>query len=119
MSLRPLLYSSASSAVLASTCRGFRARLDARAPGLVLRLHPHQEAGLSWMRARERSLPLVPDPRWAELRSEHGAPFWVNSVTGAVSADAPPAYPDSPGGLLCDEPGLGKAAQVDIRLTLG
>ena len=32
-------------AALASTCRGFRARLDAAAPGLQLRLHPHQIAG--------------------------------------------------------------------------
>ena len=114
-------------AALASTCRGFRARLDAAAPGLQLRLHPHQVAGLSWMRRRERcgwGGPSVVDPRWvgpigarttttATATTTDGGgdvetPYWLNAVSGEMSLAPPPSYVDSPGGLLCDEPGLGK-----------
>ena len=113
-------------AALASTCVGARVRLDCVAPGLKLRLHPHQEAGLAWMRGRERpagsiSMPPLLDPAWiGPMRTQQfdgtdesmsqGSDdrYWVNTLTGEMSTNQPGFYADVPGGLLCDEPGLGK-----------
>ena len=111
-------------AALAATCGGMRDRMDAHAAGLALRLHPHQRAGLAWMRRRERpvgsaSNPPIVDPRWTgpiRTRDER-APYWLNTVTGELCTTAPPSYPDAPGGLLCDEPGLGKTVTA-LALTL-
>ena len=111
-------------AALAATCGGMRDRMDARAAGLALRLHPHQRAGLIHPRRRERpvgsaSNPPIVDPRWTgpiRTRDER-APYWLNTVTGELCTTAPPSYPDAPGGLLCDEPGLGKTVTA-LALTL-
>jgi len=37
-----------------------------------------------------------------------GLPFWGDTATGELHTEAPPVLCDSPGGLFCDEPGLGK-----------
>ena len=137
-------------ACLAATCGGMRDRMDSHASGLseAITLHPHQRAGLAWMRRRERpgsETCAAPDPRWrgplfeleetpadplaeeeeksngrrgeedAEVEKEketkkkrRAHPFWVDVVSGALSSAAPPRFADAPGGLLCDEPGLGK-----------
>ena len=76
------------------------------------------------MRRRERpvgsaSNPPIVDPRWTgpiRTRDER-APYWLNTVTGELCTTAPPSYPDAPGGLLCDEPGLGKTVTA-LALTL-
>ena len=137
-------------ACLAATCGGMRDRMDSHASGLseAITLHPHQRAGLAWMRRRERpgsETCAAPDPRWrgplfeleetpadplaeeeeksngrrgeedAEVEKEkettkkrRAHPFWVDVVSGTLSSAAPPRFADAPGGLLCDEPGLGK-----------
>ena len=57
-----------SSACLAATCGGFSDRMDCHASGLNvnLTLHPHQIAGLFWMRGRERFVArtTVADDKW-------------------------------------------------------
>ncbi len=106
-----------SAACLAATCGGMRDRMDCHASGLskTINLHPHQRAGLAWMRRRERPGRdgFVSDPRWrGPLRDSPSASeektFWVDVVHGALSSTAPPRFADAAGGLLCDEPGLGK-----------
>jgi hypothetical protein len=37
-----------------------------------------------------------------------GLPVWVDTASGELRTEAPPTVRDSPGGLFCDEPGLGK-----------
>jgi len=99
---------------LAMTCRGFRSRVDETSAELALTLHPHQRAALGWMRRRERArLPSVIDPVWRRLRcKEDGSVLWLNTLRGEVRAVEPETYGDSPGGMLCDEPGLGKTVTI-------
>jgi len=98
---------------LAATCRGLRARVDELSPDLALTLHPHQRAALRWMRRRERRAPRVSDPAWKRLQcKENGEFLWFNASRLEFSAEAPETFEDSPGGMLCDEPGLGKTVTV-------
>ena len=117
---------SRSAACLASTCQGFRDRMDCTAPGLTktIKLHPHQRHGLFWMRRRERNnSKFVTDDKWrgplfvVDTETEVKHPYWVDVVTGSLSTSPPVKYPDAPGGLLCDEPGLGKTVTA-LALTL-
>ena len=94
---------------LAATCRGFRSRVDETSPELALTLHPHQRAALGWMRRRERAtLASVPDPLWKRIDCKEGHTLWFNTLKGELSDAHPEVYQDSQGGMLCDEPGLGK-----------
>lgn len=94
---------------LAATCRGFRSRVEETSPGLALTLHPHQRAALGWMRRRERPrLPLVRDPLWMRIDCEDGQTLWFDTIKGDLTEEHPEHRDDSQGGMLCDEPGLGK-----------
>ena len=57
------------------------------------------------------SMPPVPDPQWRGplFTAVSGTSYWLNLCTGELSASPPAAYTESPGGLLCDEPGRGRA----------
>ena len=94
---------------LACTCRGFRSRVEETSPGLALTLHPHQRAALGWMRRRERArLPPILDPLWKPIDCEDDRVLWLHTLKGELSDHHPDVYEDSQGGMLCDEPGLGK-----------
>ena len=129
-----------SRAVLASTPRLTRLRAAALPP-------PQREAVL-WMQQRERAsgpmphptirtfqcLELAPDDdpfvaapnglactgdavRLADL--ELGLPLWADTATGELWTEEPSDLPDSPGGLFCDEPGLGKTITTVGRPCTG
>jgi hypothetical protein len=101
-----------------ATCRGLRARCLAVAPGLHLSLHAHQRDALAWMRAREAPRAPLAAPLWRALRCADGTTtVWAHELTGQLSTQPPPRPTDARGGLLCDEPGLGKTVTV-IALLL-
>ena len=66
------------------------------------------------------SNPPIVDPRDGRDRSARGTSARrIGSTRSRASCApvAPPSYPDAPGGLLCDEPGLGKTVTA-LALTL-
>jgi hypothetical protein len=77
-------------------------------PGLVLRLYPHQVNGVNWMLACERRKKASqPHPYFEMLRTKAGRLCYI-SASGTISPDTPPQPEGCRGGMLCDEPGLGK-----------
>jgi SNF2 family DNA or RNA helicase len=89
------------------------AAVQAVIPGLALRLYPHQVRGVLWMLEHERHQPKgEPRPYFQAVRTEVGRVCFINEVTGAIPDKPPPALRDCRGGLLCDEPGLGKTITV-------
>ena len=95
---------------LAAACRRLRAVCDEAIPDLKLRLHPHQNAGLHQMLARERHA-AAPRPH-PTLRALPTLPseglLLCDTASGAVSTAEAPEVHDFQGGFCCDEPGLGK-----------
>ena len=119
-----LLPDAASLAAWGATCTALRDASDA-VPGLALTLFPHQRAAVRWMAEREREQteegaeadPVARHPCWRPLPwrdakggppRHHPPPLWACLVTGALAPDPPPHAAGARGGLLCDEPGLGK-----------
>eukprot|EP00887_Chlorella_sp_A99_P007154 scaffold2.g7154.t1 len=98
----------------ASTCRHLRLLAADVPPGLKLALHRHQRAALRWMLGREGPPQELPHPCWAQFTTAggDGTPFWGNVATGELSAEPPPPVRDFRGGLLCDDPGLGKTVSM-------
>lgn len=105
--------------------RHFHRTLRAIVPGLRLRLYQHQIDSLVWMRARER--PLIEAACWGQQHDASttraitgGATTRLGNVvldttTGRVVPEPPPAplcRHVAQGGLLCDDPGLGKTITV-------
>lgn len=54
---------------------------------------------------------------WEPFRAADGTPFYLNTFEGSLSLSPPAPTPDMRGGLLCDEPGMGKTITV-IALML-
>ncbi len=50
--------------------------------------------------------------RVMEDEEENDPSWWLNIETGEVSPNPPPVEPAVRGGMLCDEPGLGKTITV-------
>lgn len=93
----------------AVTCRHLHALAADVPPGLRLTLHRHQRAALRWMLGREGPTMELQHPCWRRFTvADHGAAVWCNLATGDVSTEPPPRVLDFRGGLLCDDPGLGK-----------
>jgi hypothetical protein len=108
----------------AATCRALRALAAEAAPDLRLTLRPHQRAALRWMLRREGAPRPVAHPTLQLLPlPAPGAALRADTATGELhlAEGAPPAAPDFRGGMLCDEPGLGKTitALSLVLSTLG
>ena len=106
---------------VASTCRALRQWCATLSPGLHLQLHPHQRDALAWMRKREGPPADVPHPLWRPLLCDGGGgpqtTVWGHLLTGEVITAPPDRLPDCRGGMLADEPGLGKTITI-IALVL-
>jgi hypothetical protein len=68
--------------------------------------------------------PQTPNPEsqqfagaWEAFRAADNTPFYFSAVDGSISLEPPSLSPDVRGGLLCDEPGMGKTITV-IALIL-
>jgi hypothetical protein len=70
---------------------------------------------------RERNAGSMFNPLFRRLTSEDGFVLYANLVTGEVSSEEPPPVVDGKGGMICDEPGMGKTATslALIMKTLG
>ena len=78
-------------------------------------LHPFQERGVAWMRARERAVDsLTLHPSWTQYKLPGGDKFiYAHRYMPAFSRHFFPApAAKTCGGLLCDDVGLGKSVQV-------
>eukprot|EP00286_Rhodomonas_abbreviata_P023793 CAMPEP_0181295932 /NCGR_PEP_ID=MMETSP1101-20121128/4419_1 /TAXON_ID=46948 /ORGANISM="Rhodomonas abbreviata, Strain Caron Lab Isolate" /LENGTH=761 /DNA_ID=CAMNT_0023400733 /DNA_START=135 /DNA_END=2417 /DNA_ORIENTATION=- len=101
---------------LATLCRPLRDAARLAVPGLTLTLYRHQRRALEWMLHRELHPGLVPSPQFERFATDKGHRFLCNVLAGGVlswAADTPGAeLQDVRGGLLCDEPGMGKTVTV-------
>ena len=64
------------------------------------------------MAAREAEPAALAHPAFEWRESKNGVPFWVDPVSGALLLEPPPGVQDFRGGMLCDEPGLGKTVVI-------
>jgi len=107
----------------ACTCRCLRSLCSTVAPGLAVVLYPHQRAALAWMLEREQPCVkfLSPLVRTGDAVTQDGVamPFLLNMAglqlcpcwdEGQRWRQVTPV--DCRGGMLCDEPGMGKTVTV-------
>lgn len=96
----------------AATCRHLRAQAADVAPGLQLSLYPHQRAATRWMLKREAPHAPLPHPSYQQFLlgagDGDGWCIWGDTATGELRQEPPEQVADFRGGLLCDDPGLGK-----------
>jgi hypothetical protein len=97
---------------LASVSRALRTAARFAVPGLNLTLYAHQRKALDWMIARENKNAYVWNGAWDKFWTSDGTPFYVNACDGVVSREQPPPVLDTAGGMLCDEPGMGKTITI-------
>lgn len=109
---------------LGSTHPFFRHLLSSIVPGMKLRLYPHQVSALRLMQRMERKGVTTPMPLIHRFARKEQAPFIVvaDLVDGSIyQLERFPRVKRPRGGLLCDEPGLGKTITTlsHILKTLG
>ncbi|GMF63743.1 unnamed protein product [Phytophthora fragariaefolia] len=85
-----------------------------RIPGLNLKLYEHQRRGLGWMMKREKA--VLWETALPQVFTVPGRPSH-DSDNILLSAFPETAY-DSCGGMLCDEPGLGKTITMLALILL-
>ncbi|CAM9406225.1 unnamed protein product, partial [Phaeothamnion confervicola] len=94
------------------TCRELRCIGAPIVPGLRLTLFPHQRSSLCWMRERELERAAAPSDLLLPLRATSGRRVWLQRGDCCWRMEEPPLLPPVRGGMLCDEPGLGKTITV-------
>lgn len=112
------------------TCRYLNYSLRAVVPGLTLSLYQHQVASLTWMRTRERISTEVSSieehSKLGDIQQHHravtggattrlGNSVSVSTTTGKIVPSLNHdglSRREARGGLLCDDPGLGKTITV-------
>lgn len=92
----------------AAVCRHCRALVGTVLPSMNVKLFPHQESAVRWMLQRERVPQELTYPHIGHLFSEDGKEVYFDKVTGGLYSEALPSVFDFRGGMVCDEPGLGK-----------
>ena len=104
--------------MVSQTCRRLQFQCHRIVPGLVHPLYPHQERALQWMRQRElQTLNQLRISHPLYLPPTKDADLHLNLQTGIIAAGPAPRGRNVRGGLLCDEPGLGKTITM-IALIL-
>ncbi|KAL3681903.1 hypothetical protein R1sor_024859 [Riccia sorocarpa] len=93
---------------VSAVARHFQQLAASIMPCINLKLYPHQEAAVGWMMYRERPPRSFPYPHSGNLVSEDGLGFYFDKLNGDLLPGGPPWLHDFRGGLVCDEPGLGK-----------
>jgi hypothetical protein len=103
-------------AVISRVCTALRAAARLCVPGLKLTLYNHQRSAMEWMIARERHSAPVWNPTLTRFKTCAGTEYFLaNNPDGAAltwHANEPLEVDDVAGGLLCDEPGMGKTITV-------
>ncbi|DAZ96789.1 TPA: hypothetical protein N0F65_005787 [Lagenidium giganteum] len=99
-------------AALSGVCSMFQHMAYEIVPGLHLTLYRHQQRALKWMLFREASIrgdtKPMPHPFMLPATPDAALGKALDLVDMKVLNSATPGARDVHGGLLCDEPGLGK-----------
>eukprot|EP00898_Chlorokybus_atmophyticus_P007364 jgi/Chlat1/7629/Chrsp64S07159 len=98
---------------------GMEPQLTCDFPALLPTLRPYQRRAVAWMVNREKAIEGVqhddeqPHPLWEPVEDLRGTKsFYYCPYSGQVSWTRYPAPPPISGGILADEPGLGKTVEV-------
>jgi hypothetical protein len=111
-------------AAVAPACRTLAAAVRCAVPGLRLTLYSHQRRAVAWMLERERRPPAVWCAAARRLQCAGGAVWYADAARGFVprldrwdpAGEAGELVRgDVRGGMLCDEPGMGKTITVRGR----
>eukprot|EP01041_Mallomonas_annulata_P009957 gene9957-20702_t len=115
-----LLYLDAQSLYMSScACKLFRNLTMLIVPGLTIALFPHQSISVWWIRSRE-ALRMSGSgggmgdlhPQWRTMSTYSGKCYVIDRISGRWGIDLSAPIPHIRGGLLCDEPGLGKTVTI-------
>ena len=103
-------------ATVSMVCGSLHAAAWLCVPGLKLQLYRHQRRAMEWMMTRERQPQRIWNPEVTRFTSRAGSEFFFSSKPGSAVLTWEPhtlqELDDVKGGLLCDEPGMGKTITV-------
>lgn len=103
--------------IVSLVCKSMHAAAHICIPGLKLQLYKHQRRAMEWMMLRERpARTVVWNPLVTKFTTANGTDYFLASkATGAaltLDSHTNTEVEDIRGGLLCDEPGMGKTITV-------
>eukprot|EP00736_Rhodelphis_marinus_P014183 Rmarinus@m.27276 len=81
-------------------------------PGLDLQLYEHQCQSLQWMLHREATAHVIENPLCRSFVLRNDCLMTVDMLSGEITSGNECKIPDVRGGMLCDDPGLGKTVTV-------
>jgi len=97
-----------------STSKFVQRALRSNVPGMKVRLYSHQIDNLNWMISKERGDegPTMLSIQVPPSLCSHDSPVFFDVMDSTLVSGNPGRRSLSRGGLLCDEPGLGKTITV-------